>query len=209
MFFVADSLSYRIKESSSSPEAKASLTALFPGNHLTEEGVAGLDCSFIVEPVELGSDTLNVGVNDTDTSFGLTQSSEPTGQTSPGKVPQEGRALPQCNRKPGQREQPELEVRSPSPSKKLCDIIFATPKIHIPRKRNAAGNNCKAPLKTSRTGNEDTKEVGWHLVVKLGRCFFSGLLVSSQLYWEAAASTWWSGGFTSFIFTPSLKGGKS
>ncbi|XP_066486419.1 mis18-binding protein 1 [Tiliqua scincoides] len=173
-----DSSSYQIMESlPSSAETKPSLTALDSEeqlNHLDEEcanSVVSQDDAFIVEPAELDNDTFNIAVDDTGVSFSPAKSREPMEQVAPGQLPQEGKALYQCNQKPGQRGQQGLEIGPQRLSQHLCDIVFATPKVHIPRKQNPTGTNSKVPLKISRaaTGNNEEQQQiclsGWRIKV--------------------------------------------
>ncbi|KAJ6654026.1 hypothetical protein lerEdw1_007535 [Lerista edwardsae] len=173
-----DSSSYQIKDSLPSPaEGKHSLTTLDSGklipNHNEESpnSVVGQDDAFIVEAAELDNDTFNTVINATDVSFDPAKSREPVAQMAPGQLPQEGKTSHQGSREPGQREQQGLEAEPQRPSQQLCDIVFATPKVHIPRKQGPAGSRSKAPLATSRTRanhSDAIKEVGGCLMLKWG-----------------------------------------
>lgn len=171
-FSVVASSSYQIKNN-----LPSSLTALDSGKQLpahdeeSPNSIVGRDDAFIVEPAQLDNDTFDAAIKATDVSVGLAQSKEPVEQMVPVQLPQEGKALPQSSREPDQRGQQGVEVGPQRSSQQLCDIIFATPKVHIPRKQGLAGSRSKAPSKTPcmRTNHNDAdEEVGGRLMLKWG-----------------------------------------
>ncbi|XP_054827689.1 mis18-binding protein 1 [Eublepharis macularius] len=95
------------------------------------------DEAFLLEATELENDTFITNTMEMDIC--------PETNVAPARFPQEKRALPECNQKPGPSEQQVLLAGLQRPSQELCDIL-ATPKVHIPRKRKPAGATSKVPL---------------------------------------------------------------
>ncbi|KAH0620201.1 hypothetical protein JD844_020215 [Phrynosoma platyrhinos] len=106
------------------------------------------DDTFIVEPADPGCETFSLAVDAMDMSRNPTKPAEPLEEAAPGRLPREGRAAQLSSEKFGLRGQPALGMGPQMPSQQLCDIIFGTPKVHIPRKQKTGGAVCKPPLDT-------------------------------------------------------------
>uniref|UniRef100_A0ABM5FCB1 Mis18-binding protein 1 isoform X1 n=1 Tax=Pogona vitticeps TaxID=103695 RepID=A0ABM5FCB1_9SAUR len=119
--------------------AKPSLTLsepVQPWNELNKESpdtTVHQDDAFLVEPAELGNETFRVAADAPDVNSGPLQEQE----MAPGRPSCEGGALQPSKQTAGQRGPPAFGAGPPMPSQHLCDIIFATPKVHIPRKPRA------------------------------------------------------------------------
>nr|XP_056707059.1 mis18-binding protein 1 [Euleptes europaea] len=96
----------------------------------------GQDDAFLLEVTELENDTFNA--NAADVTCG------PDPHMPLARLPQEEKALPECNQKPGQSGVPVLEAEHQRASQDLRDIL-ATPKVHIPRKQKPADATFKVP----------------------------------------------------------------
>ncbi|XP_042301708.1 mis18-binding protein 1 isoform X2 [Sceloporus undulatus] len=106
------------------------------------------DDTFIVEPVDPGCETFNLTVDVMDMSCGPIKPAQPLEEVAPRRLSQERRAAHLSSEKFGPGGQPVLGLGSQMPSQHLCDIIFGTPKVHIPRKQKTGGTACKPPMAT-------------------------------------------------------------
>ncbi|XP_034991220.2 mis18-binding protein 1 isoform X1 [Zootoca vivipara] len=143
-----DASSYQTKQNVPlSPAVKQPLTVSSSPkklNNLNEDCLntsANEDDEFIVEPVKLDNETFSMGVNVMDMSFDLVEPGETLEEMEPGRLPEEGRTSHQSNQKPAPRGQQELKAGPQALPQHLCDIIFATPKVQIPRKQKRVGAN--------------------------------------------------------------------
>ncbi|XP_053141372.1 mis18-binding protein 1 isoform X2 [Hemicordylus capensis] len=128
------------------------------------------DYEFLVEPAELDNETLDTLVNATDMSFDLAKSREPLEEMAPEPQTQGRQAMPQGSPKPGQRGQEVLGAGPQKASQNLCDIVFATPRVHIPRKQKPPGTTSKVPLDTRHTepSNDENEEEQQQLIYLSG-----------------------------------------
>ncbi|XP_058019130.1 mis18-binding protein 1 isoform X2 [Ahaetulla prasina] len=89
----------------------------------------------IVEPAELASETFTIISNPVIVSNDHVKSKEFLKERASGKLLQEKAVVTPSKNIYGQKAGENLCVSPQKPSQHLCDIIFATPKAHIPRKR--------------------------------------------------------------------------
>ncbi|XP_053237954.1 mis18-binding protein 1 isoform X4 [Podarcis raffonei] len=164
-----DASSYQTKQNvPPSPAVKQPLTVSSSPkklNNLNEDCLntpASEDDEFIVEPVELDNETFSMGVNVIDMSFDLVKPGETLEEMEPGRLPEEGRTSHQSSQKPAPRGQQELKAGPQTLPQRLCDIIFATPKVQIPRKQKQVGANS-----SSDDTNEEEQQMvclsGWRI----------------------------------------------
>ncbi|XP_063146658.1 mis18-binding protein 1 [Candoia aspera] len=144
-------------------KAKQPLITSSPTKKLTtfnEECLSTTACQdeeFIVEPAELVNETFNIMPNPLIVSDGPVKSREFLKEGASGKCPQERGVVHPSNKNYGQKGGENLGAWPQKSSQHLCDIIFATPKVHIPRKQRHAS---KVPLDEPDTGtNEKEKQV--------------------------------------------------
>ncbi|XP_077781058.1 mis18-binding protein 1 isoform X2 [Podarcis muralis] len=167
----SDASSYQTKQNvPPSPAVKQPLTVSSSPkklNNLNEDCLntpACEDDEFIVEPVDLDNETFSMGVNVIDMSFDLVKPGETLEEMEPGRLPEEGRTSHQSNQKPAPRGQQELKTGPQALPQHLCDIIFATPKVQIPRKQKEVGANS-----SSDDTNEEEQQMvclsGWRIKV--------------------------------------------
>ncbi|XP_062824798.1 mis18-binding protein 1 isoform X1 [Anolis carolinensis] len=123
--------------------------------------------TFIVEPVEPGSETLNLAADEMDTSFYPDEPARLLEGVAPGKLPQEGRAVHLSNEMFGPRGPQVLEHGPPMPSQQMCDIVFATPRVHIPRKQKTGGAVCKPLLEIPYADKASDGKKGGQQVVHI------------------------------------------
>nr|XP_060611105.1 mis18-binding protein 1 [Anolis sagrei ordinatus] len=102
--------------------------------------------TFIVEPVQPGSETFNLAADGMDTSIYPDEPAKLLEGAAPGKLPQEGRAVHPSGKTFGPRGSQALEHGSPAPAQQMCDIVFATPRAHIPRKQKTGRVMCNPVL---------------------------------------------------------------
>ncbi|XP_007428390.3 mis18-binding protein 1 [Python bivittatus] len=139
-------------------------------NNFNEQCLSTTACQdeeFIVEPAELANETFNIIPNRVIVSDGPVKSREFLKEGASGKHPQEKGVVHPSNKKYGQKGGENVGAWSQKTSQHLCDIIFATPKVHIPRKQRHAS---KMPLDEPETGtNEEEKQMiyinGWRIRV--------------------------------------------
>ncbi|XP_061468626.1 mis18-binding protein 1 isoform X3 [Rhineura floridana] len=184
-----------VKQSLTSPSSPKQLNNL---NGECLNTTVNQDDVFLVEPVELDNETFNMEANATDMSYDLVKPGEHLEEMEPGRFSEEGRALHQSSQKPTQSGQQELKSGSQRASQHLCDIIFATPKVHIPRKQKPAGANSKVPLGTpcTDTTHVDANEEqiiclsGWRIKVinnNTAVCLEGKRRDMKDIYWHSSA----------------------
>ncbi|ETE59945.1 Mis18-binding protein 1, partial [Ophiophagus hannah] len=124
----------------------------------------------IVETAELASETFTIISNPVIMSDDHVKSREFLKERASGKLPQEKAVVTPSKHIYGHKAGENLSVSPQKPSQHLCDTIFATPKVHIPRKRQPA---TKVPLDEPDTGTnektahlpkrgKDMDDVFWH-----------------------------------------------
>ncbi|XP_029140526.1 mis18-binding protein 1-like [Protobothrops mucrosquamatus] len=89
----------------------------------------------IVEPAELAIETFTIISNPLIVSDDHINSREFLREEASRKFPQEKAAVTPSKNIYGQKAGENVSVSPQKPSQHLCDTIFATPKVHIPRKR--------------------------------------------------------------------------
>ncbi|XP_039214570.1 mis18-binding protein 1 isoform X2 [Crotalus tigris] len=89
----------------------------------------------IVEPAELASETFTIISNPLIVSDDHINSREFLREEASRKFPQEKAVVTPSKNIYGQKAGENVSVSPQKPSQHLCDSIFATPKVHIPRKR--------------------------------------------------------------------------
>ncbi|XP_033013953.1 mis18-binding protein 1 isoform X1 [Lacerta agilis] len=189
-----DASSYQTKQNvPPSPPVKQALTVSSSPkklNNLNEDCLntsVSEDGEFIVEPVESDDETFSMGVNVIDMSFDLVKPGETLEEMEPGRLPEEGRTSHQSNQKPAPRGQQELKAGPQTLPQHLCDIILATPKVHIPRKQKRVGANS-----SSDDGNEEEQQMvclrGWRIKVinnNTAVCLEGKRRDMNNIYWHS------------------------
>lgn len=89
----------------------------------------------IVEPAELASETFTIISNPLIVTDDHINSREFLREEVSRKFPQEKAVVTPSKNIDGQKAGENVSVSPQKPSQHLCDTIFATPKVHIPRKR--------------------------------------------------------------------------
>ncbi|KAJ7345346.1 hypothetical protein JRQ81_001296 [Phrynocephalus forsythii] len=152
------------------------------------------DSEFLVEPVEPGKETFTV--LDGTKANGDPLKVEGVASTRPS---QDGDSLLPSKQTAGPRGPPGFGDEPPSASQHLCDIIFATPKVHIPRKARRGGGggggaHPEEPLEG--TGAEAHKEKpaicihGWRIRVIQNNsavCLEGKRRDMKDIYWHSNA----------------------
>ncbi|KAL7992822.1 hypothetical protein Chor_017078 [Crotalus horridus] len=123
----------------------------------------------IVEPAELASETFTIISNPLIVSDDHINSREFLREEASRKFPQEKAMVTPSKNIYGQKAGENVSVSPQKPSQHLCDSIFATPKVHIPRKRR---HDTKVLLDEPDTGTNkknlriiseiDMKDIFWH-----------------------------------------------
>ncbi|XP_026554180.1 mis18-binding protein 1 [Pseudonaja textilis] len=111
----------------------------------------------IVETAELASETFTIISNPVIMSDDHVKSREFLKERASGKLPQEKAVVTPSKNIYGYKAGENSSVSPQKPSQHLCDTIFDTPKVRIPRKRQPA---TKVPLDEPETGtNEKEKQM--------------------------------------------------
>ncbi|XP_062974581.1 mis18-binding protein 1 [Elgaria multicarinata webbii] len=162
---VVDSFCQAKENVPTSPPAKQTLITLDSAKQLNDlnraclNAAVGQDDEFLVETAEVDNETFDMAVSATDVRYHCVKPEKPLEGTAPGRLPQGGRVLHQCSPQLGQKGQQVLDVGPQRPYEHMCEIVFSTPKVHIPRKRKPAGANSKVLLEApSSDANSDVKE---------------------------------------------------
>ncbi|KAG8126720.1 hypothetical protein E2320_021850 [Naja naja] len=124
----------------------------------------------IAETAELASETFTIISNPMIMSDDHVTSKEFLKERASGNLPQEKAVVTPSKNIYGHKAGENLSVSPQKPSQHLCDTIFATPKVHIPRRRQPA---TKVPLDEPDTGTnektarlpkrgKDMDDVFWH-----------------------------------------------
>lgn len=90
---------------------------------------------FIVEPAKLASETFTIISNPLIVSDDHNESTEFLREEASRKFPQEKAVVTPSKNIYGQKAEENISVSPQKSSQHLCDTIFATPKVHIPRKQ--------------------------------------------------------------------------
>ncbi|XP_044292214.1 mis18-binding protein 1 [Varanus komodoensis] len=155
-----------------SPAAKQTLTTSNPAGPRSDLNGEGLNTSidqdgeFLIEPA--CNETFDMALNATDVNYDPVKPEEPLERKGVERPPRGG-VLSQCNQELGPSRQQLSRGVSQKLSRHLCDIIFATPKAHIPRKKQLVRADSKVALETASTNtNHEEDETGQQIICLSG-----------------------------------------
>uniref|UniRef100_A0A8C8SJ25 SANTA domain-containing protein n=1 Tax=Pelusios castaneus TaxID=367368 RepID=A0A8C8SJ25_9SAUR len=124
------------------------------------------DDVFLVEPIDADDEmSQNTVISNCDPSKAMAQLTERcgSGETIYANPHREATLLQESTWKTAQGVEKISETNSQRITQCLCNIMFSSPKVHIPRKQNPKGEDCKALSSTSRIDKNDSnanKQVG-------------------------------------------------
>lgn len=118
------------------------------------------DDVFLVEPIDADDEmsqntvigTVNANCDHSKTQLTERYGREETINASPHR---EGRLLQESPQKTAQGIKAISEMDSQRPTQCLCNIMFSSPMVHIPRKQKPKGEDCKALSSTSHIDTDD------------------------------------------------------